>query len=394
VFAAFRGAYVLLALPLLDEFSGGLSVASVPTFSRATGARLALLSSAILAAPMLSGLLEAPILAWTDRRKTKRHVVVAVGVFGIALSLSLVSMAHGVVGLALASALYGPMSGIALGTGEAMLVDGVSADVAARRLARWSLFASLGDVLAPAVVLLANAAGIAWTTPFRVAAIGVFGVGALVLLVPAGWAERDADRDAERDASDPSEPLLTALRGALGNRRLFAWLAGAAVCTLLDEVLAVLAAVWASTKFSIAATAPMLIAFSLGAALGAAILERALARVSRSTALVVASSACLAAMGAWLSAATLPVALVCSGLVGMTAQALHPLAKAEAFAVLPSRPGLVNGASQAFIVLDLLAPALLAWVAERYGAGVALSLLSFAPLMLLSMGVVERARSR
>jgi sugar phosphate permease len=335
---------------------------------------------------MLASFLEAPILAWTDRRKARRHVLVAAGVAGMALSVVLVSFVQGAIGLALASAFYGWMSGIALGTAEAMLVDGESDDSAGRRLARWSLFASLGDVLAPSSLALAGLVALPWRTSFRVAGVALFMVALALLFLP--------EKERESQAADAKEPVLAALRGALSNRPLFVWLLGAALCTLLDEVLAVLAAIWVSEKFSHAMAAPTLIAFSLGGVVGAALVERALARWSRSAALIVSSSACAIAMAAWLSAETRPLAIACCFLVGTTAAPLHPLAKAEAFATHPSRPGLVNGAAQAFVAIDLVAPILLAWVAERFGVRLALASLAAQPLALLVMGIVARKRRR
>ena len=108
----------------------------------------------LLTLPMVSSFLEAPILAWTDRARGARRFVVAGGLLAMAASVAIVSWSHGIVGIALAMLLYGPASGLALGTAESMLVDGADEAVAARRLARWAMFASLGDVLAPAIVAL------------------------------------------------------------------------------------------------------------------------------------------------------------------------------------------------------------------------------------------------
>jgi sugar phosphate permease len=340
----------------------------------------------LLVAPMVTSILEAPILAWTDRRKAKRQVLVATGVAGMALSVGLVSFVNGACGLALATAFYGLMSGIALGTAEAMLVDGESDDSAGRRLARWSLFASLGDVLAPSSLALASLVALPWRTSFRVAGIALLMVALALLLLPG--------REREMPDADAREPALAALRSALSHRPLFAWLLGAALCTLLDELLAVLAAIWVSEKFSEAMVAPTLIAFSLGGVAGAALLERALARWSRSAALMVSSSACVLAMAAWLSAETRPLAIACCFVVGATTAPLHPLAKAEAFATHPSRPGLVNGAAQVFVAIDLVAPVLLAWVAERLGVRLALASLTIQPIALLVMAIVARRSPR
>ncbi len=384
--SALRCSAAVFALPLLDELAGGLSVASAPALARATGAGLVGLSAALLVAPMLSSIFETPILAWTDRRKAKRHLLVAAGVAGMALSVVLVSFVNGAFELALASAFYGLTSGIALGTAEAMLIDGESDDSAGRRLARWSLFASLGDVLAPSSLALAALVALPWRTSFRVAGIALSLVALALLLLP--------EREREMQDADAREPVLAALRGALSNRPLFAWLLGAALCTLLDELLAVLAAIWVSEKFSLAMAAPTLIAFSLGGVAGSALLERALARWSRSAALIVSSSACAIAMAAWLSAKTRALAIACCFVVGLTAAPLHPLAKAEAFATHPSRPGLVNGAAQAFVAIDLVAPVLLAWVAERFGVRLALASLAIQPIALLVMAIVAKRSAR
>jgi MFS family permease len=334
---------------------------------------------------MVSSFLEAPILAWTDRRKAKRHLVVFGGLAIMALSVALVSFVHGALGLTLAMLLYGPASGLALGTGEAMLVDGVDETTAARRLARWTIFASLGDVLAPASLALMNMASLPWRTSFRIAAAAIFAVALLSLLLSG-----DAG-DAEED-DEPEEPVLAALRAALGHRRLIAWLAAAALCTLLDEMLAVLAAIFVTERFSTAMAAPTLIAFSFGSVVGAIILDRALARTSRNRALTIASAVCAAAMAGWLTAPSAALSLAWAFVVGVSAGPLHPLAKAEAFACLPSRPGLVNGASQAFVAIDLLAPVILAWIAERFGARVALASMALQPLSLLAMAMFHKNR--
>jgi fucose permease len=182
---------------------------------------------------------------------------------------------------------------------------------------------------------------------------------------------------------------LASLGRALKNRRLFVWLSAAALCTLLDDVLAVLMATWTSARFTPALAAPMLLAFSLGGAMGAGMLERVLARRTENTVLLVSSAACLVAVGVWVRTTTSGFALVGCFVVGIFALPLHPLAKSAAFGVLPSRPGLVNGASQAFVVIDLVAPALLAWIAERWGPTIAIECLAVAPAALLTLALAR-----
>lgn len=364
--------------------SGGFAVASAPSLQRDLGAGLLGLNAALLAVPMLAGLLEAPILAWTDRARARRHLVVAAGLAGMALALLLGSVARGAAGLALAMAVYGPLSGVALGTAEAMLVD-EAGDDAPRRLARWTFYAALGDVLAPALLALAAALGVPWRASFRAAGV--------VLALTALAATR-APVPAAGDGADAGdhEPVWASLRAALAHRRLLAWLLGAALCTLLDELLAVFAALWVSARFSPALAAPALVAFAAGGAAGAALLERALARWSPRALLAGASALCAAAYAAWLAAPSWPLALALFVVVGAAAAPLHPLAKAAAFAALPSRPGLVNGAGQAFLVVDLVAPVALAYVGERAGLRAALALLALQPLALLALALLPPRR--
>ncbi|MBX3226769.1 MAG: MFS transporter [Labilithrix sp.] len=400
---------MLLVLPLLDELAGGLAVASSPTLSRETGSGLVSYSAALLTLPMLASFLEAPILAWTDRAKTKRHLVVCAGLAGMALSLAVLSFARDVYGLGVAMFLYGPASGLALGTAESMLVDGAPANLAARRLARWEVFGALGDVLAPAAIACAQWTAVDWRTTFRLAAACLFGIALASLAHPhpraAAAAEREEEEDephevtraaaAEEGESREAPPaaaesVLVSLREALVHRPLAAWLFGAALCTLLDEMLAVLVALWVTERFAVAVAAPALVAFSLGCVAGGLLLERALLRTSTRTAVVVSSIGCVIAMGGWLAAASAAAVIAWGFVVGVCAGPLHPLAKAEAFATMPARPGLVNGAAQAFVAIDVLAPVVLAAIASRWGARVAIASLALQPVGLLAIALATR----
>ena len=82
---------------------------------------------------------------------------------------------------------------------------------------------------------------------------------------------------------------------------LTAWLLGAAMCTLLDEALAVLVTLWTAARPGPGVAAPALIAFSLGSVVGAAIVQRALLRVTARTAVLVSASVCVVALGGWLT---------------------------------------------------------------------------------------------
>jgi MFS family permease len=372
-----RAGRVLLALPLLDELTGGLSVAGAPELHRAAQCGVLTLGTALLAVPMLASVLEAPVLAWTDRVRARRSRVVAAGLAGMALSLGLCALARGPAGLSLATLVYAPCSGIALGTAEAMLIDRAGAD-APRLLARWTAWAAVGDVLAPTILGLAAAWCIPWRWTFVGGALGLF-LGALGALALPG----EASAPAEADDGEVHAPLGASLRAALTHPRVALWLLGAALCTLLDELLATYAALRVTASDGAGWSATSLGAFSLGGVLGAVALERALQTHSPRALLTGSAVLCTLAYLGWLVCPMGFVSVALFFLSGAGAAAMHPLAMAEAFRALPGRPGLVAGAGQAFVAVDLLGPVVLGVVTEHAGLLPALSLLLLQPLGML-----------
>jgi fucose permease len=191
-------------------------------------------------------------------------------------------------------------------------------------------------------------------------------------------------------------PLGQALRDGAQNRRLWLWLFGAALCTLLDEIVVALTTLHLSRDLRVpqAHAAGYAAALSLGGVIGAFIAERALARMSSTRVLVSCAGVCTLGLGVLLALDSvrwmLPVLLV----VGMSAAPQYALLQARAFAAVPGRPGVVNALSEVFVVLDILAPVALGVIADRFGLELALDCLLMQPLCVLGLVLLCREHPR
>jgi MFS family permease len=364
----------------------------------------------VFAGPQIAAsLLEAGIALASDVWDRRRLVLA--GQAALCASLALVARTHGPWGLTVGLALAGTASGVACGAAQALVVvnDPRGAE---RAMVRWTLFASIGDMLTPIV----TAASIALGFSFRGAMAAIASVVALQCAASAAKrpqarpsaAERPQARPsaAERPQARPSaglrgaradapddEPPPTALREGLARARrrprLWAWLFAAASCTLLDEIVVALAVLrmhreqGASAAFATSAA----VAFAAGAVVGSAASDAAVARIGGQRLLLASAALCAAALGLALAARS-PLA-TCGALfvVGVTCAPHHAIAFARAYDEMPGHPGAVQAISQLFIVIDIAAPVALGVVADRFGLGAAMAGLLLQPLIVLACAV-------
>lgn len=350
-----------------DELQGGVPVAGAPEVGAEFALGGASLGLALLTAPIALGvLLEAPVLAWSDRHD--RRPVIAGALLAMSLTSLAAALATGPVGLALALGLWGTACGIASGAAQAALVTG--ADDPDRAMTRWGIGASAGDVAGPLLVGAVLAAGGSWRAAVVLAAVPPLLDALAVARGPALRGDHDDD-----------EP--TTLREALADRWLLAWLFAAACCTLMDEILVVFGALRLEALGQPPAWRGVAMALeSVGALVGLAWSERVLPRVGARRVLLGASAATAASWLLWLATTgpvTTAAALV---LVGAAQAAMWPLCKAAAFARCPDRPGLVGALDTVFLPLDLAAPLLVGALADVAGLEIALLALLAQPLVV------------
>lgn len=338
--------------------------------------------------PLLAAaVLEAGIALLSDAWSRRR--VVLAGQAALALSLAFTASSKSAWGLTVGLALAGATSGIACSAAQAMVVatDPRGPDGA---MARWGLLGAVGDVLAP----LVTAAGMALEGSYRgaMAAVAVL-VSLQCLGIVGDSAGRDAGRQADvaaRDPAPPAEAARHALRRAVRLPRLWGWLAAAAVCTLLDELVVAVAALRLEREQGLTAAlaAAAAVTFSAGAVLGSTLTDRAVGKHPPRRILLVSSALCVLALGVLVSAQSAAASCAALFLVGVSCAPHHPLALARAYDALPRNPGTVQALAQVFVLVDIAAPLGLGVMADRFGLSAALACLLLQPAAIVACALV------
>lgn len=375
-----------MLVALYDELWSGVSVVAAPDVEDAQSMGHAAYALWVFAVPMLlSAVVEAPLAVLSDR--VRRARVLRVGLATLSVSLALCAVADRPWILSLGLALAGASSGAACTSAQGELVC-ASGGRSERAMSRWATLAAAGDVLAPLFVSAVLYAG----GTYRVALLAVAGLLAAHAAVPARRRTSSPAAPATIDAPAPGERL----RVVLARRRLWALLLGAAVCTLLDELVVALAALRMTRDLGATAvlTTASLTAFSVGALAGAATTDAMVARASARAVLMVSACASAASLALVIAARSPGPALAALFVLGASAAPHYPLLKAAAYDAAPGRPGLVNAAAQAFAGLEVVLPLAAGAVAERHGLGAALASLSVQPVLvvLVSLAVGSAAR--
>jgi FSR family fosmidomycin resistance protein-like MFS transporter len=258
-------AFVLTSIDFFDELASGLPVAGAPELQSALNAGVFALTVAVFTAPqVLSLLVDTPLLIWAERRECGK--MVALGIFGMAVSLIGSGLARSPLELGLAFALYAPASGLACGLAQAALMD-LDPERREERMAGWALAGTLGDLLAAPAI----AAAVWFSGSYRGAWLGV----ALGLVVVAVLVARTS---VPVSAKEPEQGERGVIASTLGNRALLLWLAGTALCGLLDETFTAFGALFVADRFprTPLAVAIALTACSAGSVLGLVLLRRLL----------------------------------------------------------------------------------------------------------------------
>ena len=361
--------------------------ASTPELASAFGVSGASAVALVLVAPLvLSTVLEPVLLLAADRARERRGYVRA-GLLALALGLIGVVLAPSAWVAAVVLALYVPLWSVSLGVAQGALVDAAPEQVE-RTMTRWTLAASLGDLAAPALLALALLLGGDWRYAFgAIVALALFPALAMPRLPrPA----RAPATGVAGDDEDEERPRWAVLREALGRRRLLAWELGVWLCGLLDEIFVAFAALHLDAYLGAGAAGRALVlgVFLACNSIALVVIERLLLRMDGRTLLAWLAGAGMVALAAWIAAPSLAWSVVLAGLLGFTVAGQYPLAKAQAYRAAPGRPGTVNALAAMLGPLDLVAPLVLAFVADRAGVTVALLVLGIQPLGLFVLAVL------
>jgi MFS family permease len=343
----------------------------------------------VLAAPLvIAALLEGAIVYVSDSLDRRR--LLGAGQAVLAVALIAAAWTTSALGLTIDLAIAGAASGVACSAAQAIVVAAERGG-ADRAMVRWTLYASVGDVIAP----LVTASAIALGYSYRAAMLAVGVVVGLQCVATIRGVPDDGGHKVW-GSSPPTDPLATAATRALRTPRLWAWLFAAATCTLLDEIVVALGALrmdreqGAAEAVAVAAA----LAFSLGAVIGSAASDRAVGRWGSRAVLTTSAVACLAALVALVFAHGVLGSAAAMFALGVACAPHHGLALAQAYDLAPTRPGMVQAIAQVFVVVDVGAPLAIGAVADRLGTSTALAALGVQPVVILLCAVcVGVARS-
>lgn len=327
----------------------------------------------------LGVLLEPPLLAWSQGRRARPMMLVGLG--GIALSCLLAAAAPSFWVLLAALLLYGPSSGLGTQLAEAALMTERANDREAT-LARWMLFGLVGDLLGP--IALAGSVALGFGVRGALFAAGVFAL----LQVFAAWRAHPEIDTSDDDEEEPHLPIREALREGLRTRSLLAWSLAVLACSFLDELFVAFGALHLESRLGGGASARAVnfAAFVLGGVGGTVVLERLGARLSPSTWLLAAGTGSFLFYVAWLLAPGWETAAALLVGCGFFSATHYPLLTARAYASLPHRPATVAAIASLTGSLEVIAPLLIAAVADRGGVFVAVCALALQPLVVILAG--------
>jgi MFS family permease len=382
----------LLSYGLFDEVVSGLPIVGLPLLRDQLGLSYDQVGL-LFAVGGGSAMLLEPLINILSDRHSKRWWILG-GLLCLILSFVVAGLTSNYGILLLVFALYYPAIGTAVGLAEATLIDR-DPEGSTATMTRWTLLSSLGDILAPLLVtgmvnLHQGWAGICW-----LAACLWTGLFLLTAIQPFPRQDELAQADeGEEEGESPERKRSTGTWRTLGQAirdpQLLRWGALALIPTMVDEVLLGFVALYLHDVLHASeATIGLLLTSSLlGSLLGLALLDRLpwlrwMAHQRPERLLAGMAVVVLAGMIVLLTTHTIWLAGLALGIVGLGAAGWYPIAQAQTYAQLPGRSSLVRAVTGLGAPFDAALPALVGFVAARFGLLAGLALLGSAPLLVL-----------
>jgi MFS family permease len=378
---------VLTSIDFFDELASGLPSAGAPELRSALDVGVAVLTFVVFTAPQLFAVfVDTPLMLFAERRG--RGPMVALGLFGMGLSLVLSGLARTPLEFALSFMLYSPASGLACSLAQASLMDH-EPERREHGMTSWVLAGTLGDLAAPLLIV----AAVALTGSFRGAFLGA---GAVLMLLSPLMARRTLPHERVEESDEETHGTFGS---ALRNGPLLGWLAAAALCSLLDETLTAFGALWLAERFTFAplAVTAGLTACTAGGVLGLVLLSRLLRRFPPRRLLGFSCVGSVLVLASFLTSTSVLESTLWLFLLGVLIAWHYPLAHAQAYRAAEGRSGQVVVLGPLFSVFDLLTPIALGLLADRGGLTLTLAALAAQPvgLLLVLFGMrTKRGRAR
>src|SRR5579859_3167555 len=229
---AFFFRWTLLSMPLLDELITGFPIVGLPLLRDQLGLSYEQIGL-LFSISALSGMVIEPFINILSDRTSKRPWVIG-GLLALAASFALAGSTNNFIALLAAFALMSPAGNAGVGQSEATLVN-ISPRENLKVMTRWTMMASIGDLLSPLTIAAIIALPLAisnWTDLcWLSAALWLF---AAMCLWPQHFPSR-ADQ-IEQNEHTPTWRLWSGLHEALHNPSLLRWAALCIIPTMLDEI--------------------------------------------------------------------------------------------------------------------------------------------------------------
>ena len=406
---------ILLSYGLFDEIVSGLPVVGLPLLRDYLGLSYEQIGL-LFATGSCSAMILEPLINVLSDHHSKRWWILG-GLLCLIGSFALAAFTSAYLVLLLVFALYYPAIGTAVGLAEAALIDADPARGTAT-MTRWTLLASIGDILAPLLITGLVSLHQGWPQICWLAA----GLWAGLLLLTAVQpfpgqqvseitdqatatpvAESGAPSTDGEDAVDGAAPLARAadpahresstwrmLIQAVRNPRLLRWGLLALIPTMVDEVLLAFAALYLRDilRASESTIGLLLTGTLVCSLLGLTLLDRlpwlrraasqAPHRLLAGMAVVV-----LAGMLLLLTTHSIWLAGLALGVIGLGSAGWYPIAQGQTYAQLPGHSSLVRAITGLGAPFDAALPAIVGLLASRFGLLAGLAFLGSAPLLML-----------
>lgn len=369
---------LLINMGLLDELISGCMFIGLPLLRGQLGLTYEQIGL-IFSVSSVSGIvLEPPLYLFSDRG-SKRWWILG-GLLGLACAFVLAGSVNSFVLLIVAFALTSPAGGMAIGLSQAALIDNAPG-AGARIMTRWTMLSSIGDFLSPLAVTTIVSFGLGWRGLCWIAA-GCWLVAALGV-----WFQRFPQHHPSNNHKDDERAINTraALRLALRDTVLLRWITLSMLTTMLDEIFLTFLVLYLR---DVLRADPLVSGLIVGVGmaggfLGLFLLDRLLGRVAPLRLLRIASLLALVGVLGLLLVRTLWFAPLAFFMVCLGSACLYPIVEAQAYARLPGRSGMMRFISSLGQPFEIALPAIVGFVAGRYGLLASLVVLGSAPVFFL-----------
>ncbi len=364
---------------LFDEIISGFSTIGLPLFREQLGLSYTQIGLIFTVSALIGAILE-PLLNLLSDRGSKRYWILG-GLLALALSFTLMASSRLFILLLLAFSIASPAGDAAIGLSQAVLIE-LAPRQETQVMTRWTLLSSIGDFLAPMVVVAIVIIRVGWTGLCWIAA-GISLVVAIIIVSQRFPSPSDTT-SSEETAS--LKKLLVGLHEALRDPILLRWAALTVIPTMVDEVFLVFTALYLRDVVYVSQElVGLILAIHIaGALLGLFVLDRfLLKRCTARQLLTWLALLVLVGMIGLLSIHQLWVVTFALFVIGLGASGWYPIAKGQAYRRLPGRVGTVRAVISLFATLDVVLPGIVSVIADRFGLIAGLGFLGLAPVLML-----------